>query len=72
MGSCIKGLMASHMKWTNVSLLLGTMPDKFQEGLLFVYFREGVEALRQLAESSKEDGQLGKTLMQFFFNHCKI
>ena len=61
-GSYIKGSMASHMKWTNVSLPLGTMPDNIQEALLSVYFREGVGALRQLAESSKEDGQLGKTI----------
>ena len=61
-GSYIKGSMASHMKWTNVSLPLGTMPDNTQEALLSVYFREGVGALRQLAESSKEDGQLGKTI----------
>ena len=39
-GSYFKGSMASHMKWTNVSLPLGTMPDKIQEALLTVYFRE--------------------------------
>lgn len=66
-GSYIKGSMASHMKWTNVSLPLGTMPDEIQEALLSVYFREGVGALRQLAESSKEDGQLGKTIDADFF-----
>ena len=66
-GSYIKGSMASHMKWTNVSLPLGTMPDNIQEALLSVYFREGVGALRQLAESSKEDGQLGKTIAPDFF-----
>ena len=55
------------MKWTNVSLPLGTMPDNIQEALLSVYFREGVGALRQLAESSKEDGQLGKTIDADFF-----
>ena len=66
-GSYIKGSMASHMKWTNVSLPLGTMPDEIQEALLSVYFREGVGALGQLAESSKEDGQLGKTIDADFF-----
>lgn len=66
-GSYFKGSMASHMKWTNVSLTLGTMPDKIQEALLTVYFREGVGALRQLAESGKVDGQLGKAIDADFY-----
>lgn len=66
-GSYIKGSMASHMKWTNVSLPLGKMPENIQDELLAVYFREGVGALKQLAESSKEDGQLGKTIDADFF-----
>ena len=66
-GSYIKGSMASHMKWTNVSLPLGTMPDNIQEALLSAYFREGVGALRQLAESGKVDGQLGKAIDADFY-----
>ena len=67
MGSYIKGSMASHMKWTNVSLPLGKMPENIQDELLAVYFREGVGALKQLAESSMEDGLLGKTIPADFF-----
>ena len=66
-GSYIKGSMASHMKWTNVSLPLGKMPENIQDELLAVYFREGVGALKQLAESSMEDGLLGKTIPADFF-----
>ena len=48
-GSYIKGSMASHMKWTNVSLPLGKMPENIQDELLAVYFREGLVALKKLA-----------------------
>lgn len=67
MGSYFKGSMALHMTWTNVSIPLGKMPDYLQEVLLNVSFREGVEALRQLVESSKDGGQLGKTIGADFF-----
>lgn len=66
-GSYIKGSMAAHMKWTNVSLPLGEMPDDMQKALLSVCFREGVGALKQLADSAKEDGQLGKAIDADFF-----
>lgn len=66
-GSYIKGSMAQHMKWTNVSLPLGKMPDDMQEALLTVYLRDGVEALKQLLEGSKNSGQLGKTIDADFF-----
>ncbi len=67
MGSYFKGSMVSHMTWKNVSIPLGKMPDDLQEALLNVSFREGVEALRKLAEDSKEGGQLGKTIDADFF-----
>lgn len=67
MGSYFKGSMMSNMTWTNVSIPLGKMPDDLQEALLNVAFREGVEALRQLAEDSKNGGQLGKTIDADFF-----
>lgn len=66
-GSYIKGSMSRHMKWTNVFLPLGKMPEDIQDPLLTVYFREGVEALKQLLERSKEDGDLGKTIDADFF-----
>lgn len=66
-GSYIKGSMASHMTWTNVSLPLGTMPDDLKDLLLSVQFREGVEALKQLSENTEGDGQLGKQIPADFF-----
>ena len=50
-GSYFKGSMASHMKWTNVSLPLGKMPDEAKEVLLSVEFQEGVESLKKLADA---------------------
>lgn len=67
-GSYFKGSMASHMTWTNVSIPLGKMPDEFQESLLQISFRQSVEALRKLAESTAiKDGQLGKVVPADFF-----
>lgn len=67
-GSYFKGSMASHMTWTNVSIPLGKMPDDLQKTLLSIQFRESVDALRQLSdESTKENGQLGKTIPADFF-----
>lgn len=67
-GSYFKGSMASHMTWTNVSIPLGKMPNDMQEGILNVQFREGVDALKQLFESSKDSNvQLGKVIPADFF-----
>ena len=62
MGSFIKGSMASHVKWTNVSIPLGKMPSDLQDALLDVSFREGVEALRKLAESCGKGSPLSKII----------
>lgn len=67
MGSFFKGSMASHMIWTNVSIPLGKMPKDEQESLLNISFREGVEALRQLAERCKDGEQLGKQIAADYF-----
>ena len=64
-GSYFKGSMASHMKWTNVSLPLGKMPDDIKDSILSIQFREGVDALKQLSESS--EGRLVKTIPADFF-----
>lgn len=50
MGSYFKGSMASHMTWNHVSIPLGKMPKDLKDALLTVYFKEGVEALKQVAE----------------------
>lgn len=68
MGSYMKGLMASHMKWTNVSIPLGKMPDNIRESLLCVTFYDGVEALKKLSENSQNSsGQIAKSLPADFF-----
>lgn len=67
-GSYFKGSMASHMTWTNVSLPLGKMPNDLKEKFLSVQFREGVDALKQLSDSSADgSGQLGKSIPADFF-----
>ena len=68
MGSYFKGSMANHMKWNNVSLPLGKMPDEIRDRILNVSFREGVDALKKLLESADdEERQLGATLPAEFF-----
>ncbi len=68
MGSYFKGSMVSHMTWNHVSIPLGKMPDDMQESLLTVSFREGVEALKQLADKcDTSDKQLGKQINADFF-----
>ena len=63
MGSYIKGSMANYMKWNNVSLPLGKMPDEIRDRILNVSFHEGVDALKKLLESTDdEERQLGATL----------
>lgn len=62
-GSYFKGSMASHMKWTNVSLPLGKMPNEIKEVLLRVEFQEGIESLKTLAENSQAAGtEISKTI----------
>ena len=48
-----------------MALILQKIPNKIQETMLIVYFREVVVVLRQLAESSKSDGHLGSTIVAF-------
>lgn len=60
-GSYIKGSMAQHMKWTDVSIPLGTMPEDLKNNLLEIEFRESIGALRQLSETN-EKGLLEKTI----------
>lgn len=65
-GTYIKGSMATHMKYTNVSLPLGQMPDHISKVLLEVPFCEGVEALVQFLEASK-DQRIGKQIPADYF-----
>lgn len=67
-GSFFKGSMANHMKWTNVSLPLGKMPDDMRDALLTVSFRESVDALKKLAENADDPSvTLGKVIPADFF-----
>ena len=65
-GTYIKGSMAQHMKWTDVSLPLGTMPEKYKKGILEMEFRESISALKHLEEAN-ENGFLVKPIPADFF-----
>ena len=68
MGYYFKGSMLSHMTWNHVSIPLGKMPDNLKETLLTVYFREGVDALKQLADkAASSDIKMGKPVDADFF-----
>ena len=58
-GSYFKGSMASHMKWTDVSIPLGKMPADEIDSFLNVSFYDGVNALKQLIEKA-DNGHLAK------------
>lgn len=53
-GSYFKGSIATHMKYNNVSLPLGNMPEDVQQVLLTCYITQGVEALKGLIEEHKQ------------------
>ena len=55
-GSYIKGSLSAHVKYTNVPLPLGNMPEDHREALLTLKFRDGIDALRNLLQHSEESG----------------
>lgn len=65
-GTYLKGSMANHMKYTNVSLPIGKMPDNIAKVFLEIPFTEGVEALAHFIESSK-DQTIGKQIPADYF-----
>ena len=65
-GSYFKGSMASHMKWTDVSIPLGKMPTDEINDLLSVSFYDGVNALKQLIENA-DNGHLVKPIPADYF-----
>ena len=68
MGSYFKGSLANHIKYTNVSLPLGKMPNETKEKFLSVVFHEGVESLKKLAENSHTAGtEISKIIPADFF-----
>ena len=67
-GSYMKGSMASHLKWTNVSIPLGKMPEEVKEELLSIYLFEGVDALKHLIQiNEKSEKRLGKQIPADYF-----
>jgi len=67
-GSYFKGSMASHMIWKHVSIPLGKMPEELKNSLLVAEFREGAEALKQLAEvGDMSEKQLGREISADLF-----
>ena len=65
-GTYLKGSMANHMKYTNVSIPIGKMPDHIAKVFLEIPFTEGVEALANFIESSK-DQTIGKQIPADYF-----
>ena len=65
-GSYIKGSMAQHMKWTDVSIPFVTISEDLKNNLLEIEFRESIGALKQLSENN-EKGLLEKTIPADFF-----
>ena len=65
-GSYFKGSMASHMKWTDVSIPLGKMPTDVIDDLLRVPLYDGINALKQLIANA-DNGQLAKPIPADFF-----
>ena len=67
-GSYIKGSITTHMKYNNVSLPLGNMPEDIKDHLIKIEFRDGIDSLKGLYESSKnQNGHLSKSIPADFF-----
>ncbi len=52
-GTYIKGSMASHMQYKNVSLPLGKMPEDQKEKILYSNLTQSIEALYDMAKSGE-------------------
>lgn len=62
-GSYFKGSIANHIKYTNVSLPLGNMPEDARTVLLTCHITQGVEALKGMIEENKKgDKHLSKSI----------
>ncbi len=46
--SYIKGSMANHLKYTNVPLSLGNMPEEHKKEFYYMYIKQGIETLKIL------------------------
>lgn len=67
-GTYMVGTVRSHLKYTEASIPLGKMPEDLKQQILNIEFREGVTALKQLAEEHKNTkSSLGKMLPADFF-----
>lgn len=73
MGSYFKGSMASHMKWNNVSIPLGSMPEDMVDKLLSISLYEGVDALNHLVQQNeKAEGNVGKIIPADLFSAISL
>ena len=67
-GTYMVGTVRSHLKYTEASIPLGKMPEDLKQQILSIEFREGVTALKQLADEHKiTKSSLGKMLPADFF-----
>ena len=72
-GSYIRGIMTSHLTYTNVPIPLGEIDDDARETLLSIQFREGIDALKTLLEdSAKRDRRLCKVLPADIFPYISM
>lgn len=60
-GSFVRGTMRAHVKATDISLPLGSMPQDLKDDILNVSFRESIGGLKQLSDGNTT-GQLVKTI----------
>ena len=54
-GTYLKGSMANHMKYTNVSIPIGKMPDHIAKVFLEIPFTEGVVPVDTLCFQNREE-----------------
>ncbi len=66
-GSYFKGSMSLQMKWPNVSIPLGKMPDDIRNDFLRLEFRESVYALKHIEKNLTDDKQLGRIIPADYF-----
>ena len=61
-GSYIEGSMAMLMKYTNVPLSLGKMPDEGKQKILITDMKEGIEALKYIVAENTETNVIARSI----------
>lgn len=66
-GSYFKGSMANHMKYTNVPLPLGNMPDENKQSILNTIMTTAIGALKATLDEDKDGNGLSKSIPADFY-----